>query len=79
MTEPEFDVHGYPVLYDVRPYQTREGVLEAPAGVELTNGKTGRRFKVRSDFPLGPDYVADRDELTVMKQRARHAREARKK
>jgi len=71
------DEHGCPVLYDVREQHTREGVIGAPAGTWLTNGKTGRRFQVKTSFPLDPDYTKERDRLTRLKALAEKARAAK--
>lgn len=75
--EPQFDQHGNPVLYDVSAYHTLEGVIGAPVGTWLTR-EDGRRFQVKPTFPLSPRYVAERDALTLQKERIRRARLARK-
>lgn len=71
------DEHGNPILHDVREQKTREGVIGAPLGTWLTNGKTGRRFVVKADFPLDPDYIQERDRLTRLIAQVEKARAAK--
>jgi len=71
------DEHGNPILYCVRAQKTREGVIGAPVGTWLTNGKTGRRFQVHTGLPLDPDYVREHARLVRLIAQVETARAAR--